>query len=401
MNDKTIEIFQRGTSEILVVDELKNKIKENRPLRIKAGFDPTAPDLHLGHTVLINKLRQLQDLGHEIDIIIGDFTALIGDPSGKNATRPPLSADQVSANTKTYQQQFNKILDPKKTNLRFNAEWLGKLSVADLIKLASSFTVARMLERDDFHQRYSQHQPIAIHEFLYPLLQAYDSVVLKTDIECGGNDQKFNLLLGRDFQKHFKQSPQIILTMPLLEGLDGTQKMSKSLNNYIAIDESANDMFGKIMSISDELMWRYFELLSFKKSLSDIKSMQQEAVKGLANPRDFKIALAFEIIERFHSKADAEKAFQEFQHRFRDGAIPSQIKEMNIVISGDSLLIANLLKQAGLVTSTSEALRSIEAGAVKIDSIRIEDKKLLLKPGTSHIYQVGKRRFAKVTISSE
>lgn len=401
MNDKTIEIFQRGTSEILVVDELKNKIKENRPLRIKAGFDPTAPDLHLGHTVLINKLRQLQDLGHEIDIIIGDFTALIGDPSGKNATRPPLSADQVSANTKTYQQQFNKILDPKKTNLRFNAEWLGKLSVADLIKLASSFTVARMLERDDFHQRYSQHQPIAIHEFLYPLLQAYDSVVLKTDIECGGNDQKFNLLLGRDFQKHFKQSPQIILTMPLLEGLDGTQKMSKSLNNYIAIDESANDMFGKIMSISDELMWRYFELLSFKKSLSDIKSMQQEAVKGLANPRDFKIALAFEIIERFHSTADAEKAFQEFQHRFRDGAIPSQIKEMNIVISGDSLLIANLLKQAGLVTSTSEALRSIEAGAVKIDSIRIEDKKLLLKPGTSHIYQVGKRRFAKVTISSE
>lgn len=401
MNDKTIEIFQRGTSEILVVDELKNKIKENRPLRIKAGFDPTAPDLHLGHTVLINKLRQLQDLGHEIDIIIGDFTALIGDPSGKNATRPPLSADQVSANTKTYQQQFNKILDPKKTNLRFNAEWLGKLSVTDLIKLASSFTVARMLERDDFHQRYSQHQPIAIHEFLYPLLQAYDSVVLKTDIECGGNDQKFNLLLGRDFQKHFKQSPQIILTMPLLEGLDGTQKMSKSLNNYIAIDESANDMFGKIMSISDELMWRYFELLSFKKSLSDIKPMQQEAVKGLANPRDFKIALAFEIIERFHSKADAEKAFQEFQHRFRDGAIPSQIKEMNIVISGDSLLIANLLKQAGLVTSTSEALRSIEAGAVKIDSIRIEDKKLLLKPGTSHIYQVGKRRFAKVTISSK
>lgn len=401
MNDKTIEIFQRGTSEILVVDELKNKIKENRPLRIKAGFDPTAPDLHLGHTVLINKLRQLQDLGHEIDIIIGDFTALIGDPSGKNATRPPLSADQVSANTKTYQQQFNKILDPKKTNLRFNAEWLGKLSVTDLIKLASSFTVARMLERDDFHQRYSQHQPIAIHEFLYPLLQAYDSVVLKTDIECGGNDQKFNLLLGRDFQKHFKQSPQIILTMPLLEGLDGTQKMSKSLNNYIAIDESANDMFGKIMSISDELMWRYFELLSFKKSLSDIKSMQQEAIKGLANPRDFKIALAFEIIERFHSKADAEKAFQEFQHRFRDGAIPSQIKEMNIVISGDSLLIANLLKQAGLVTSTSEALRSIEAGAVKIDSIRIEDKKLLLKPGTSHIYQVGKRRFAKVTISSK
>ena len=401
MNDNTIEVFQRGSTEILVVDELKNKIKENRPLRIKAGFDPTAPDLHLGHTVLINKLRQLQDLGHEIDIIIGDFTALIGDPSGKNATRPPLSVDQITANTKTYQQQFSKILDPKKTNLRFNSEWLGKLSVTNLIKLASSYTVARMLERDDFHQRYRQHQPIAIHEFLYPLLQGYDSVVLKTDLECGGNDQKFNLLLGRELQKHFKQTPQIILTMPLLEGLDGIQKMSKSLNNYIAIDEPANDMFGKIMSISDELMWRYFELLSFKKSLHNIKSMQQEAKLGLANPRDFKIELALEIIERFHTKADAEKAFQEFQQRFRDGAIPSQIKELNITIPGENLPIANLLKQAGLVTSTSEALRSIDAGAVKIDSLKIEDKKLLIKPGTSHIYQVGKRRFAKVTLLSK
>lgn len=399
MNDNTFEIFQRGTTEILVVDELKQKLKEKRPLRIKAGFDPTAPDLHLGHTVLINKLRQLQDLGHEIDIIIGDFTALIGDPSGKNVTRPPLSVEQVTANTKTYQQQFNKILDPKKTNYRFNSEWLGKLSVTDLIKLASSYTVARMLERDDFHQRYRQHQPIAIHEFLYPLLQGYDSVVLKTDIECGGNDQKFNLLLGRELQKHFKQTPQIILTMPLLEGLDGIQKMSKSLDNYIAIDEPANDMFGKIMSISDELMWRYFELLSFKKSLQDIKSMQQEAAQGIANPRDFKIELALEIIERFHTKADAEKALMEFQHRFRDGAIPSEIKELNITISpGENLSIANLLKQAGLVSSTSEALRSIEAGAVKIDSLKIEDKKLLIKSGTSHIYQVGKRRFVKVTV---
>jgi tyrosyl-tRNA synthetase len=401
MNDNTFESFQRGTTEILVVDELKDKLKEKRPLRIKAGFDPTAPDLHLGHTVLINKLRQLQDLGHEIDIIVGDFTALIGDPSGKNATRPPLSVDQVVANTKTYQQQFNKILDPKKTHLRFNSEWLGKLSVTDLIKLASSYTVARMLERDDFHQRYRQHQPIAIHEFLYPLLQGYDSVVLKTDIECGGNDQKFNLLLGRELQKHFKQTPQIILTMPLLEGLDGIQKMSKSLNNYIAIDEPANDMFGKIMSISDELMWRYFELLSFKKSLQDIKSMQQEAAQGIANPRDFKIELALEIIERFHTKADAEKALMEFQHRFRDGAIPSEIKELSITIPGENLSIASLLKQAGLVESTSEALRSIEAGAVKIDSLKIEDKKLLIKSGTSHIYQVGKRRFAKVTISNK
>lgn len=401
MNDNTFEVFQRGSTEILVVDELKNKIKENRPLRIKAGFDPTAPDLHLGHTVLINKLRQLQDLGHEIDIIIGDFTALIGDPSGKNATRPPLSVDQITANTKTYQQQFSKILDPKKTNLKFNSEWLGKLSVTNLIKLASSYTVARMLERDDFHQRYRQHQPIAIHEFLYPLFQGYDSVVLKTDLECGGSDQKFNLLLGRELQKHFKQTPQIILTMPLLEGLDGVQKMSKSLNNYIAIDEPANDMFGKIMSISDGLMWRYFELLSFKKSLHDIKSMQQEAKMGLANPRDFKIELALEIIERFHTKADAEKAFHEFQNRFRDGALPSQIKELNITIPGENLSIANLLKQAGLVASTSEAMRSIEAGAVKIDSLKIEDKKLLVKPGTSHIYQVGKKRFAKVTLLSE
>jgi tyrosyl-tRNA synthetase len=401
MNDNTFEILQRGSTEILVVDELKQKLKEKRSLRIKAGFDPTAPDLHLGHTVLINKLRQLQDLGHEIDIIIGDFTALIGDPSGKNATRPPLTVDEVAANTKTYEQQFSKILDPQKTHLRFNSEWLGKLSVTDLIKLASSYTVARMLERDDFHQRYRQHQPIAIHEFLYPLLQGYDSVELKADMECGGNDQKFNLLLGRELQKHFKQTPQIILTMPLLEGLDGIQKMSKSLNNYIAIDEPANDMFGKIMSISDELMWRYFELLSFKKSLQDIKSMQREAAQRTANPRDFKIELALEIIERFHTKADAEKALIEFQHQFREGAIPSNIKELSITTPGESLSIANLLKQAGLVASTSEALRSIEAGAVKIDSLKIEDKKLLIKSGTSHIYQVGKRRFAKVTILSK
>ncbi len=396
MNDNIFATFQRGSTEILVADELKHKLKENRPLRIKAGFDPTAPDLHLGHTVLINKLRQLQDLGHEIDIIIGDFTALIGDPSGKNVTRPPLSLNEVAANTKTYQQQFDKILDPKKTNLQFNSAWLGRLSVTDLIKLASSYTVARMLERDDFHQRYRQHQSIAIHEFLYPLLQGYDSVALKTDMECGGNDQKFNLLLGRELQKHFKQTPQVILTMPLLEGLDGVQKMSKSLNNYIAIDEPANDMFGKIMSISDELMWRYFELLSFKKSLYDIKSMQQDTTEGIANPRDFKIELALEIIERFHTKADAEKALQEFQHRFRDGAIPSEIKKLSISIPGENLSIANLLKQAGLVTSTSEALRSIDAGAVKI-----EDKKLLIKPGTTHIYQVGKRRFAKVTINKK
>lgn len=401
MNETILEIFQRGSTELLVIDELKSKLKENRPLHIKAGFDPTAPDLHLGHTVLINKLRQLQDLGHEINIIIGDFTALIGDPSGKNATRPSLSIDEVIANTKTYQQQFDKILNPKKTNLRFNSAWLRKLAVTDLIKLASSYTVARMLERDDFHQRYRQHQPIAIHEFLYPLLQAYDSVVLKTDLECGGNDQKFNLLLGREFQKHFKQTPQIILTMPLLEGLDGIQKMSKSLNNYIAIDEPANTMFGKIMSISDELMWRYFELLSFKKTVNDIRKMQQDALQEKANPRDFKIELALEITERFHTKSEAEKALEAFKRQFREGAIPSEIKALCINISGENLPIANLLKQAGLVNSTSEALRSIDAGAVKIDSIKIDDKKLFIKTGTTHVYQVGKRRFAKVTILSK
>ena len=388
MNDNTFEIFQRGSTEILVVDELKQKLKSAKPLSVKAGFDPTAPDLHLGHTVLINKLRQLQDLGHEINIVIGDFTGLIGDPSGKNATRPPLSAEEVIANAKTYQQQFSKILDSKKTTLHFNSTWLGKLSVTDLIKLASSYTVARMLERD------------AIHEFLYPLLQAYDSVELKTDIELGGNDQKFNLLLGRELQKHFKQTPQVILMMPLLEGLDGVQKMSKSLNNYIAIDEPANDMFGKIMSISDELMWRYFELLSFKKSLHDIKSMQQEAAQGLANPRDFKVELALEITERFHTKTIAQAALQEFKHRFKDGAVPTEIKELSLTIDGAGLSIANLLKQTGLVASTSEALRAIDAGAVKIDSVKITDKKLSMKPGSTHIYQVGKRRFAKVTILS-
>lgn len=398
MNDNTFEIFQRGSTEILVADELKQKLKDEKPLQVKAGFDPTAPDLHLGHTVLINKLRQLQDLGHEINIVIGDFTGLIGDPSGKSVTRPPLSTEEVIANAKTYEQQFSKILDPKKTTLRFNSAWLGKLSATDLIKLASSYTVARMLERDDFHQRYRQHQPIAIHEFLYPLLQAYDSVALKTDVELGGNDQKFNLLLGRELQKHFKQAPQIILMMPLLEGLDGVQKMSKSLNNYIGINEPAQDMFGKIMSISDELMWRYFELLSFKKSLHDIKSMQQESARGLANPRNFKVELALEIIGRFHTKATAQAALQEFEHRFKDGAIPSEIKELHLSIKGSTLSIANLLKQAGLVASTSEALRSIDAGAVKIDAVKITDKKLSIKPGSTHIYQVGKRRFAKVTL---
>lgn len=401
MTDTIFEIFQRGSTEILVVDELKKKLQEGRPLQVKAGFDPTAPDLHLGHTVLINKMRQLQDLGHEIVVVIGDFTGLIGDPSGKNTTRPTLTTEEVIANAKTYQQQLSKILDMQKTKLRFNSQWLGKLSVTDLIKLAASYTVARMLEREDFHQRYHQHKPIAIHEFLYPLLQGYDSVVLETDIELGGSDQKFNLLVGRELQKHFQKTPQIILTMPLLEGLDGVQKMSKSLNNSIGINEPANDMFGKLMSISDELMWRYFELLSFKKSLTDINMMQKEAALGSANPRDFKIELALEITERFHNKIAAQAALAEFEHRFKEGAIPSEIKEINLLINGIELPIANLLKQAGLVASTSEAFRLIDAGAVKIDSVKISDKKLPVKASSTHIYQVGKRRFAKISISSK
>ena len=397
MTSDAFEIIQRGASEILVVDELKKKLAQNKPLQIKAGFDPTAPDLHLGHTVLINKMRQLQDLGHEVVFLIGDFTGLIGDPSGKNATRPPLTRQEVEANAITYQEQFSKILDSKKTKLRFNSEWLNKLSVPELIKLAATHTVARMLERDDFHKRYHNQQPIAIHEFLYPLLQGYDSVVLKTDIELGGNDQKFNLLMGRELQKHFQQAPQVVLMMPLLEGLDGVQKMSKSLNNYIGINEPAAEMFGKIMSISDELMWRYFALLSLKKTIADIKQMQQETQKG-ANPRAFKVELALEIVERFHDPAAAKTALEEFEHRFKAGAVPTDIKMITLHIDNDTLSIANLLKQAGLVASTSEALRSIDAGAVKIDSVKIEDKKLMIRSHTTHIYQVGKRRFAKITI---
>lgn len=397
MTTDALEIIQRGTTEILVEDELKKKLALGKPLQIKAGFDPTAPDLHLGHTVLINKMRQLQDLGHEVVFLIGDFTGLIGDPSGKSATRPPLTVEEVAANAKTYQQQFNKILDSKKTKLRFNSEWLSKLSVTELIKLASTYTVARMLERDDFHKRYHNHQAIAIHEFLYPLLQGYDSVVLKTDIELGGNDQKFNLLMGRELQKHFQISPQVVIMMPLLEGLDGVKKMSKSLNNYIGINEPAGEMFGKIMSISDKLMWRYFELLSLKKSMANIQQMQQEAGQG-TNPRQFKVELALEIVERFHDKAAAETAYQEFEQRFKSGALPTDIKEITLMIDADSLSITHLLKQAGLAASTSEALRSISAGAVKIDSVKIEDKKLMLHSNSTHIYQVGKRRFAKVTI---
>jgi tyrosyl-tRNA synthetase len=397
MKIDALEIIQRGTTEILVIDELKEKLKQGRPLRIKAGFDPTAPDLHLGHTVLINKMRQLQDLGHELVFLIGDFTGLIGDPSGKNTTRPPLTEKEVQINAKTYQHQFSKILDSKKTHLRFNSEWLARLSVTELIQLAASYTVARMLERDDFHKRYHEHQAIALHEFIYPLLQGYDSVVLKADIELGGHDQKFNLLMGRELQKHFKQTPQVIIMMPLLEGLDGVQKMSKSLNNYIGINEPAAEMFGKIMSISDKLMWRYFELLSLNKTQMDIQGMQQEAEQG-KNPRYFKVELALEIVQRFHDKTTAQMALEEFEHRFKEGAIPTDIRTITLHIDVETISIANLLKQAGLAASTSEALRSITGGAVKIDATKIEDKTLRVSSGTTHVYQIGKRRFAKVTV---
>jgi len=397
MKTDALEIIQRGSEEILVVDELKEKLKQGRPLRIKAGFDPTAPDLHLGHTVLINKMCQLQALGHEIVFLIGDFTGMIGDPSGKNATRPPLTEQEVHVNAKTYHDQFSKLLDSKKTKLCFNSAWLAKLSITELMKLAASYTVARMLERDDFHKRYHNHQAIALHEFLYPLLQGYDSVVLKTDIELGGSDQKFNLLMGRELQKHFQQPPQVVITMPLLEGLDGIQKMSKSLNNYIGINEPATEMFGKIMSISDKLMWRYFELLSLNKTGWDIKQMQEKTEHG-ENPRHFKVELALEIVQRFHDKISAQNALEAFERRFKEGATPIDIQAITLHIDAETIAIANLLKQAGLVTSTSEALRAITGGAVKIDAVKIEDKKLMIASGTTHVYQIGKRRFAKVTV---
>lgn len=398
MSKNTFEEIQRGTSEILLVEELKTKLASGKKLRVKAGFDPTAPDLHLGHTVLINKLRQLQDLGHEVIFLIGDFTGMIGDPSGKNTTRPPLSPEEVKANAQTYQQQIFKILDPARTTVSFNSEWLGKFSGVDLIRLAATHTVARMLERDDFHKRYHNNQPIAIHEFLYPLLQGYDSVALKADIELGGNDQKFNLLMGRELQKHYGQTPQTIITMPLLEGLEGVQKMSKSLGNYIGITENPQDMFGKIMSISDQLMWRYFELLSLSKSLTDIQNMQQAAQAGTANPRNFKVELAQEIVARFHDKAAAEKALVDFEQRFKQGEIPNEIPEINLSISTPAMLLPNLLKNAGLAPTTSEARRLIENGGVKIDGNKIEDVALMIPAGSQHIYQVGKRRFAKVKI---
>jgi tyrosyl-tRNA synthetase len=394
----SFEQIQRGSVEILLADELKTKLASGKKLRIKAGIDPTAPDLHLGHTVLFNKLRHFQDLGHETIFLIGDFTGMIGDPTGKNTTRPPLTREEVIVNAQTYQQQIFKILDPNKTQIRFNSEWLNKFTAVDLIKLAATHTVARMLERDDFHKRYKNEQPIAIHEFLYPLLQGYDSVELKADVELGGSDQKFNLLMGRELQKHFGQIPQTILLMPLLEGLDGVQKMSKSLNNYIGINENPKDMFGKIMSISDELMWRYFELLSLEKSLDDIETMRSAAQNGAANPRNFKVELAQELITRFHNKTAAENALTDFEQRFKQNEIPDDLQEITLTIDSQSIAITNLLKNAGLTSSTSEARKMIEGGAVKIDGQKIEDIHLTIAADTQHVYQVGKRRFARVKL---
>ena len=388
-----LAIIERGTDEILPLDELKTKLQKNKPLRIKVGFDPTAPDLHLGHTVVINKMRQLQDLGHEIIFLIGDFTGMIGDPSGKNITRKPLTKEEILENAKSYEEQVFKILDKDKTKIAFNSEWMSKMSSAEMISLASKQTVARMLERDDFSKRYKSEQAISIHEFLYPLVQGFDSVALQADMELGGTDQKFNLLVGRDLQKQAGKEPQVILTMPLLEGLDGVQKMSKSLDNYIGIDESPDSMFGKIMSISDELMWRYLEVLSFE-SLETIKSWKQE-VKDGENPRNIKFRLAEEIITRFHSNELAKQAQQNFIDRFAKNQTPDEMDEFTFP---NGTKIANLLKDSNLVSSTSEAFRMIKQGAAKIDGEKITNKDLEPAVGTS-VYQVGKRKFARVTIS--
>lgn len=385
--------IKRGIDEILPEEELIEKLKENRPLRIKLGADPTAPDIHLGHTVILNKLRQFQELGHEVTFLIGDFTGMVGDPSGKNTTRPPLTREDVLANAETYKQQVFKILDPNKTKIQFNSEWLSELGAEGMIRLASNQTVARMLERDDFKKRYAGNQPIAIHEFMYPLLQGYDSVAMETDVELGGTDQKFNLLMGRELQKSHGQKPQCILTMPLLVGLDGEKKMSKSAHNYIGVSDAPNDMFGKIMSISDVLMWSYYELLSFRP-ITEIDQFKSDVDAG-KNPRDIKILLAKEIIARFHTEADAEAAEQDFINRFQKGAMPDEMPELEFEAG---MAIGNLLKEAGLVNSTSDAMRMIRQGAAKIDGDKIEDTKLVPAAGTA-VYQVGKRKFARITLS--
>jgi tyrosyl-tRNA synthetase len=391
-----LELLKRGTDEILTVEDLKKKLSTKKKLVVKAGFDPTAPDLHLGHTVLINKLRHFQDLGHRVIFLIGDFTGMIGDPSGKNKTRPTLSAEEIKKNAKTYEKQVFKILKKEQTEVRFNSEWCSKLGAEGLIRLASNYNVARMLERDDFSKRYKSNQSIAVHEFLYPLVQGYDSVHLEADVECGGTDQKFNLLVGRELQRAYEQEPQVVITVPILEGLDGVNKMSKSLDNYVGVDEAPEDMFGKIMSISDELMWRWFELLSFKSN-DEIKSLKKAAASG-ENPRDIKFLLAIEIVDRFHAEGDGEKCKENFLQRFQKGKLPENIEEISLDIEGSSILLTNLLKESGLTASVSESSRMIKQGAVKIDQEKVTDLKLEIVKNTDAIYQVGKRKIMRIKI---
>ena len=395
--DNVMAELRRGVEEIIPEEELIARLKKGRPLRVKVGFDPTAPDLHLGHTVVVNKMRQFQDFGHEIIFLIGDFTGMIGDPSGKSITRPPLSHDEIEQNAVTYREQVFKILDPKKTRIEFNSVWGKELGAEGLIRLAARYTVARILERDDFSKRYRNGEPIAIHEFLYPLMQGYDSVALEADVELGGTDQKFNLLVGRELQKQYGQAPQIVLTMPLLEGLDGVQKMSKSLGNYVGITEPPDEMFGKLMSISDDLMWRYFDLLSLR-NVSELEQLKMDAAEGM-NPRDIKYMLAGEIVERFHSASDARSAKEEFVNRFQKGAMPASIVEKVVSSSGEGMPIAAVIKEAGLVASTSEALRMLEQGAVRIDGERVTDRDKKIRVGDAGIFQVGKRRFARIRVT--
>ncbi len=392
-----MEVIQRGADEVIVEKELEKRLQEGGSLRVKAGFDPTAPDLHIGHTVLINKMRQFQQLGHEVIFLIGDFTGMIGDPTGKNATRPALSKDEILENATTYQDQVFKILEPDKTEIMFNSTWMSKMSAADLIQLAGKHTVARMLERDDFNKRYKDGRAISIHEFLYPLVQGYDSIAMKADVELGGTDQKFNLLVGRQLQQAYGQPPQIVVTMPLLEGLDGVQKMSKSLGNYVGITDPPADMFGKLMSVSDDLMWRYFELLSFRSS-TDISALHKDAKEG-RNPRDIKIELAMEIIERFHDSAAAKRARDDFIARFARGEIPSEITECELATENGQLGIANVLRCAGLTASNSEGFRMLKQGAVRVDGAKTTDRDLVLKAGTTYVIQVGRRKFARVTLA--
>ena len=394
--DEALSLIKRGTDEILTESDLKKKLESGKQLVIKAGFDPTAPDLHLGHTVLLNKLRHFQELGHKVIFLIGDFTGQIGDPSGKNKTRPTLDSDELIKNAKTYEKQVFKILKKELTEVRFNSEWCNDLGAAGLISLASKYNVARMLERDDFNKRYNSNQSIAVHEFLYPLVQGYDSVALNADVECGGTDQKFNLLVGRELQRSYDQEPQVVLTVPILEGLDGTNKMSKSLNNFIGIDEKPEEMFGKIMSISDELMWRWFELLSFI-SEAEIKNLRKQVEDG-TNPRDIKFILAEELVDRFHKKGNGASCKESFLQRFQKGSLPEDIKEISLEIDGNSIPLTNLLKNTEMTSSTSEAMRLIKQGGVKIDSEKVSDPKFEIQRGSEAIYQVGKRKFLKIKI---